>query len=114
MFYQLDFEHTLKGWGENCLPLQLFLFITVYFLYLIESKFCMLLLRSFIALLKISILKSILTRRNQKKRKYNVHVFFSGFCVLLVGLQCMIVAFMIILTCFFKGLSCFTGFHILI
>ena len=36
----------------------------------------MLLLRSFIALLKISILKSILTRRNQKKRKYNVHGFF--------------------------------------
>ena len=64
----------------------------------------MLLLRSFIALLKISILKSILTRRNQKKRKYNVHgFFFFGFCVLLVGLQCMIVAFMIILTCFFKG-----------
>ena len=31
--------------------------------------------------------------------------------MLLVGLQCMIVAFMIILTCFFKRLSCFTGFH---
>ena len=79
MFYQLDFEHTLKRRGENCLPIQLLLFINVYFLYLIYSKFCMLHLRSFIALLKISILKSILTRRNQKKRKYNVHGFFSDF-----------------------------------
>ena len=79
MFYQLDFEHTLKRWGENCLPIQLLLFINVYFLYLIYSKFCMLLLRSFIALLKNKHPKKYSNKEKSKEKKIQCTCFFPDF-----------------------------------